>query len=50
MTFLLLAVVFAALAFGGAAVGDPTFRPDRDPGHWQTTVRHETYHIGGTTQ
>lgn len=38
MTFLLYAAAFAVLAFGATYIPDPTFRPDRDPGHWQTTV------------
>ena len=39
MTFLLYAAAFAVLAFGGAYIGDPTFRPDRNPGHWHTTIK-----------
>lgn len=41
MTFLATVAVFAALAFGGALVGDPTARPEHYPGHWQTTATLE---------
>ncbi len=39
MSFLLYAALLGVFAFGGAAVSDPTFRPDQDPGHWQITIR-----------
>lgn len=39
MSFLLCAVLLGAFAFGGAAIGDPTFRPDQDPGRWQVTIK-----------
>lgn len=46
MSFLLYAVLLGVFAFGGAVIGDPTFRPDRDPGHWKTTVNiGETKHV-----
>lgn len=38
MSFLVGALLLAALAFGGAYVGDPTFRPDQDPGSWSVTI------------
>lgn len=42
MTFLLGAALLIALAVAGTYIGDPTFRPDRDSGHWQTTIHEET--------
>lgn len=48
MSFLLWCALFGAAAFAGAQIGDPTFRPDRDAGHWVTIVRVESYSIGGT--
>ncbi len=38
MSFLLCAALLIAFAFGGAAIGDPTFRPDLDPGSWQIII------------
>lgn len=38
MSFIVCAVLLAAFSFGGAYVGDPTFRPDRDPGSWSITI------------
>ena len=38
MSFILYAALLGVLAFGGTVIGDPTFRPEHDPGHWQTTT------------
>lgn len=38
MSFALCALLLAAFAFGGAAVGDPTYRPDQDPGRWVVVI------------
>lgn len=38
MSFIGIVIVFAVFAVGGVYVGDPEFRPDRDPGHWITSV------------
>lgn len=46
MTILIGAAAIVGIAVLGSWVGDPFFRPDRDPGHWQTTVRVEQYDIG----
>ena len=41
MSFLVMIAAFAALSFAGAAIGDPTHRPEHDPAHWTTTTeRH----------
>lgn len=41
MTFLATIALFAGLALCGAWIGDPTFRPEHDPGHWHTTVEKD---------
>jgi len=38
MTILLGAGVILALVVASTYIGDPTYRPDRDPGRWQTTI------------
>lgn len=42
MTFFLAAGLLCALVIAGTYLGDPTYRPDRDPGRWQTTTTKET--------